>query len=273
MAERRVAIVGTAPSYTKTPWNDPGLEVWSLNDAYQLKGWQRADRWYDLHPLDKFYHPPNGGPAYAHLVPAGHYVRPEKHVEWLSKLSIPLYLQADPPEGWAHARKFPRVEVQARWGDFQMSTPVWMLLHAMLEGVTEIHVYGIHLATEWEYLKQSPNMHTFLGAFLGPDKWTIAVNDGMRRYESGGRVLVIPVESPMMQGDHSYAYEPKPGPNLEPLKWELHKVKVKQNRIVDQLRRRPWWQPVGKLQEDLWWLKAKEFDLHQQANRLSVGGR
>jgi hypothetical protein len=51
----RVAIVGTAQSYLKTPWTDPGLTILSLNDAYNLPAFKRADAWYDFHPIDKFF--------------------------------------------------------------------------------------------------------------------------------------------------------------------------------------------------------------------------
>ena len=54
---KRVCIVGTAPTYAMTPWADRDIEIWSLNNAYEVKGFKRADRWFDFHPLDKFVHP------------------------------------------------------------------------------------------------------------------------------------------------------------------------------------------------------------------------
>ncbi len=68
--KKRCAIVGTAESWKDTPWDDPSLEIWSLNDAYSLNGFQRADRWFELHPTDKFYFRPKQQRAvYAELVP------------------------------------------------------------------------------------------------------------------------------------------------------------------------------------------------------------
>src|SRR6185295_19012469 len=113
MSTERIAIVGTAQTGSRTPWTDTGLSVWSLNDAYRMKGFQRADAWYDLHPLDKFYHP-EGNQVYAHQVPPGHYCRPKDHLTWLGNQQIPVWLHPDyatqHPEAanWAHARPFPK---------------------------------------------------------------------------------------------------------------------------------------------------------------------
>jgi hypothetical protein len=92
------------------PWNDPTLRVWSLNDAYRLPGFARADRWYDFHPVDKWHI--TESPVYAHQMPAGYYARPKGHVEWIAQQSIPVYLHPDyltqHPDAptWKHARRF-----------------------------------------------------------------------------------------------------------------------------------------------------------------------
>ena len=99
---QRVAIVGTAPSLKRTPWADPTLQVWGLNDAYTL-GFPRADRWYEQHPLHKLYiRARDQKVVYADQVPHGWYVRPEGHLDWLQvqARTIPVFLQETPPKGW-----------------------------------------------------------------------------------------------------------------------------------------------------------------------------
>src|SRR6185369_7381146 len=122
-----VAIVGTAPSWRLTPWTDPTVEKWSLNDAFRLPGFVHADRWFDLHPFDHFYFiDPQKKVVSAKDIPAGSYVRPAGYVEWLQALQIPLYLQAPPQEGFGpQAQQFPKAAMEAYFGRYFTSTPAW----------------------------------------------------------------------------------------------------------------------------------------------------
>src|SRR6185295_2228492 len=180
----RVAIVGTAQSWMKTPWHDLGLHIRSLNDAYRMPGFQRADAWYDLHPLDKFYHP-ESNQVFAHQIPPGHYCRPKTHIEWLSQQQIPVWLhpeyarQHPAAATWKHARAFPKADIEAHFGRYFASSPGWMMGQALMEGVKELHIYGIHLATEQEYVEQRPNFEMLCGALLGRGKQRQAVRDGL----------------------------------------------------------------------------------------------
>jgi len=255
MSLERVAIVGTAQSWSMTPWTDPGLTICSLNDAYRLNGFVRADAWYDFHPLDKFYTAPAGQLVYAHQIPPGYYVRPAGHLEWLGQQTIPVYLHPDyatqhPPSAtWAHARPFPKADVEAAFGRYFTSSPQWMIAHALLHGAKEIQVYGIHLATESEYLEQRPGFEYLLGRVLGPSKVTVTVKNGLRHYETRDGHVVLPEASPILQSDFQYAFQPRPRAVLEPLKWELHKVAIKQQRILHAMKTKAPWAPWVTLQE------------------------
>ena len=188
----RCAIVGTAPTWKAVPWDDPTLAIWALNDMH-LMSLPRVDRWYDLHPFDQFYYrDPKQGVLRAEDVQAGMFVRPVGHLDWLAKQSIPVYVQktdARVPRGIV----FPRAEIEVKFGAWFDSTPAWMVAHALLEGYREIHIYGIHLATEWEYLKQKPNMVYLLGLAVGL-----------------GAKIVLAKGSPLLGGSHAYAYEADP---------------------------------------------------------------
>jgi len=130
---KRCAILGTAPTWRETPWDDPTLEVWALNDSYLL-GFPRADRWYDIHPFDKFYfRDPHQRKVQADEVPAGTFVRPQGHIEWLAKQTCPVYI-ASADKRVPRATVFPRAEIEARFGRWFDSTPAWMLAHALMEG-------------------------------------------------------------------------------------------------------------------------------------------
>lgn len=286
----RVAIVGTAQSWTHTPWADTGLHIRSLNDAYRMKGFVRADAWYDLHPLNQFYHPA-GDKVYAHQIPPGFYCRPTNHLQWMSEQVIPVWLHPDyrtqHPEAanWPHARAFPKAEIEAHFGRYFTSSPGWMIAQALLEGVKELHIYGIHLATEAEYIEQRPNFEMLCGSLLGRGKRTMTVHDGMRRYESADGVLVIPETAPVLQSNFQYAFETRPHAHDEPLKWELHKIDIKRARLVDGLKRKPSWSPfvrvidpddatkherltLAQAQERLFYLEAAAADTHDVLARM-----
>ena len=277
----RVAIIGTAHSWVKTPWTDPGLYLVSLNDAYRLPGFQRADRWYDLHPLNKFYFVDKAvGQIAAHQVPVGHYVRPRDHVDWLAKQSIPVVLARpedhEPPEDyvlptWPHLRPFPKRAIEAQYGRYFTSSPAWMIAHAVLEGVRELHIYGIHLATEHEYIEQRPNFEFLIGSVLGSGRRTLTVKDGLRHYETATGHVVLPEASPILGSDFQYAFQQRPRAALEPLKWEAHKITVKRARALTLLRTAKPWTRTGPAKQELAFLDAWDADVHEQMARIQTG--
>lgn len=279
----RIAIVGTAQSWVKTPWTDTDLKVWSLNDAYRMKGFARADAWYDLHPLDKFYHP-DGNQVYAHQVPPGHYCRPPDHLKWLGQQQIPVWLHPDyltqhaEAASWTYARAFPKAAIEAHFGTYFTSSPGWMMGQALMEGVKELHIYGIHLATEHEYVEQRPNFEMLCGALLGRGKRTITTVDGMRRYETADGILVLPEAAPVLQSQFQYAFQPRPASYTETHKWDLHKLDIKRQRVIHALKTKapysPWlriedqWITVGKAQAELFRLEAMAADTQDVLTRM-----
>lgn len=184
------------------------MECWGLNDGYLL-GMPRANRWYDLHPVHQMSFQPSGHRTVSpEKTQPGMYLRPEGHLSWLQSRPFPVYIQEARPD-WPTSRTFPKDDL-LRWfapywpwrltkhgqiepgPDYEVSTPSWMLMHALMEGYTEIHVYGIHLATAWEYTVQRPNFEWLLG---------IAAGLGVK--------VVLPASAPICQASYRYAYEPK----------------------------------------------------------------
>ena len=297
----RVCITGTAPSWTRTPWDDLTLPIHMMNDSYQMQGVVRADEFYDIHPPNHFYfvpEPPNGAKpiVYAHTVPPGTYVRPARHLDWLATQTIPIWMHPDhatllPASAtWPSARPFPRAEIETAYGQYFTSTPAWMVAHAILRGAREVHIYGIHLSTEQEYIEQRPNFEFLCGCVLGPTKRTMTVHEGLRRYESQDGLIVLPEASPILSAKFQYAFEPSPRRFLEPMKWELHKASMKRERRIAALKRANPWRPwvsfeepqddgkvvtrrmlTSTLQQELWYYDALVQDWQDQLARAHAG--
>jgi hypothetical protein len=223
---RRIAIIGTAPTWRAAPWDDPSLEFWCLNDFHVLHP-PRADRWFDLHPFDKMhFRAPGQKTVFAGDVPAGFFVRPEGHVEWLKRQTIPVYVQDADDLGSPSAVTFPKAAIEAKFGRHFASSPAWMIGLALLEGVSEIHIYGIHLATEWEYLRQKPNFLFLMGLAAGL-----------------GVKLVLPKGCPLLAESHQYAYESDPDLPKVALKRKMARWEQERAFVAKQAKQRRWWQP------------------------------
>ena len=274
---KRGAIIGTAPTWKQTPWTDQALDIGSLNDAYVMPGFQRASFWCDLHPIPEMVFRPKGErivqPAHA---PVGGYLRPEGHLDWLKSRPFPVYLHDCEEAGcaartreerghdlypfpnWPNAKPFPFKAIEARFGQYWGSTPAWMLAHLLLQDYREIHIYGIHLATEWEYIHQRPNMEFLIGMAL-----------------SMGVQFVIPDRSSLLKGKHKYAVEPKPHLDLERVERRMHTIKQEGARLQQRLAQVTWYQraEAADLTARLSALDLALMDCRQEAERLQALAR
>lgn len=264
---KRVAILGTAASHVFTPWQDPTLEKWGLNDAYQL-GFPVAHRWYDLHRFHQMAFRPKGDRIVRiDQVPVGSYVRPADHLEWLRTRPFPVYLQEAKPD-WPNARLFPREQILDTFApywpwrltrkgevqpgrDYESSSPAWMLMHAVVEGYREIHVYGIHLATEWEYVEQRPNF-----------EWLLGVAAGM------GVKIVLPETTPIVKGKFRYAYEPKADVPLQQVQLEIQQIKAEGARCHQALAKLKWYE-TGRRKDLVARLRVLDVELADAKNRIA----
>lgn len=256
--ERRICILGTAPSYKDAPWDDPSVEMWALNDMWLLKP-PRVDRWFDLHPFDKFHYAKAGKKALAQDVPAGHFIRPHGHLEFLRAQTIPVFVQDAALLGTPNARTFPKADVEKAVGPFFASSPAWMLGLALLEGVTELHVYGIHLATEWEYQKQKPNFTFLLG---------LAAGRGVR--------IHVPRTAPLLRETHQYAYQDDPDLPKVAVQRRIAGLQQELAHIEQQRRGLKWWQRDRNLASRKAWVTAQIGDAQQElqsviASRSPIG--
>jgi hypothetical protein len=91
--------------------------------------------------------------------------------------------------------------------------------------VTELHIYGIHLATEWEYVKQKPNMTFLLGLAAGL-----------------GVKVVLPKGCPLLAESHQYAFESDPDIAKVALKRKLQRVQKEAAAVQQREKARKWYQ-------------------------------
>ena len=271
---QRAAVVGTAPSWKRTPWNDPGLMITSLNDAWTL-GIPRADEWNDTHPWKLFWYRKL---TQRHIqegeVPPGHYVRPEGHLEWLKNFAKtnPVWLHAEPPADWpANAQRFPWEDMQVRYGSYWASGPSWMVMHLYARGYRQFEIYGIHLSTQREYVEQRGNFEHLLGRVLGLDVKEKKHN-GLYYYEGRDCTVVMPEESPLLRHGWKYGLEPRPQPKPNPYADELRTVQVEKQGLVKALINWPKGQDKSKAMARLKYLEIVEIDCNQQLAKLQTGG-
>ena len=270
---KRCAIIGTAQSWQLTPWADKTLEIWTLNDGYVL-GYPRIDRHYDVHPMHQMNFRPQGQKTVnPDDVPFGSYLRPAGHLEWLRTRPFPVYLMApQDPARWPNARVFPMGQILAAFKgawpyrlqrsgqivdgkDYEVSTPALMLMHAIVEGYDEVHIYGIHLATEWEYVQQRPNMEFLIGYAAGK-----------------GIKVVLPETTPICKSHFRYAYELKADIPLQELQHKIARVKHAGAIVQQELAALPKWNVARRKDLDArrLHLDVELADLRQQLGRAQL---
>lgn len=244
MTVKRVAIVGTAPSWRDCPFDDPGLHIATLNDAYVL-GFPRIDSLWELHPLDHMYFRKMDQRVIHEMdIPPGYYVRPEGHIDRLKAMArtIPVFLQAQPPADWpVNAQRFPIEDYVEKYGDYWASGPSYMVAWAIEHGAEEIQIWGIHLETEAEYREQRAQFEHMLGIAKG----------------RGVRVVMAP-QSPVLKHGFRYAYQPRPAKH--PAKLTLIETRHKKQELTMRLAALPRWASRTALTDQLRRASAVEWD-------------
>lgn len=172
-----VNIVGFAPSWVDTPWDDQFAENWGMNALFKIAGDRRWDRWYQLHDLDQH-----------------HATDKPEHVEWMAQTRVPVYVwpehQADLLNAGVVAIPYPKQAIINHFGKYFTNTVSWMIAHAIYEGRRRIGVYGVDMAQDSEYAHQRPSCEYFLG-------WA----------KGAGIDIVIPPTSDLLKSSFLYGAE------------------------------------------------------------------
>tara|TARA_R100000808_G_scaffold24161_1_gene54964 strand:- start:2725 stop:3591 length:867 start_codon:yes stop_codon:yes gene_type:complete len=181
----KVAIIGTAPSSRGlAPYYDESVEIWACSPYYDASNstfcdLPRINRFYELH---KFCEPS----LLSKLDEAG--AKVDEYVRWLNSLQAKgatVFTQ----ENVAGLERFPIDEITEEFGTYFTNTISFMIAHAILDGATEIQVYGVDMAASEEYGSQRPSCEYILG---------IARGRGIK--------IEIPLVSDLLKARVMYAY-------------------------------------------------------------------
>lgn len=159
LPEKKIAIVGFTASREEAPWGEDGWELWLCNNLWGLTpdSWHRL---YDLHDLKTIRSDVNHEAFLRGHLQKGLDGRERKLG------NRPVYCFEPQPE-WPTATAFPKDEITGVLGRYFTNSISWMIAHALMEGVTELHIYGVDLATGGEYAAQRPSCEYLLGIAVG----------------------------------------------------------------------------------------------------------
>jgi hypothetical protein len=138
---KKVAILGTVPvSKMLAPFDDHEWQIWVCSPGNRGGCIPRVTCWFELHGVEDMKGPENRDWA------------PE-YFAWLRSQSFPVYMQ-EPSDLLPQAMTFPRDRWLVEFGNFgrmaaTSSIPL-MIGFAIMEGATEIGVFGVDMAADSE---------------------------------------------------------------------------------------------------------------------------
>lgn len=171
MTERKVAIVGFTTSNRSAPFDDPGWEKWGLNALYDLLPGRQWQRWFELHKRE------------VNLADEG-----MGHLYQLSLMRCSIYMQRCFPD-IPTSIEYPLSDVFRMFRSYLTSSFSYMVALAILEGVSEIGVWGVDAADE-EWGWQRPSLEYLLGYA-----------------EGNGIKVTIPGTSSLLRAPFLYGYQ------------------------------------------------------------------
>ena len=145
---RKIAILGFAgSSLDEAPLQDETWEIWGLNELW--RSLPRWDVWFDLHPMK------------------AHEARPG-HLAWMQQQpeDKPIYLQEILPSVLA-SKSYPKVEMTRRFGPYFTSSIAYMLAMAIVEGPSQIGIWGVDMLHDSEYMHQRSCCDYYIGLARG----------------------------------------------------------------------------------------------------------
>jgi hypothetical protein len=171
---KKVAILGLASHYKDAPFYDDDIEIWILNDMYDLV--PRYDRLFEMHDISfvKKY--------FTRTTNTFHY-------DNLINIDKTVYMQ-DRQEEIKNSIKYPLEEMKSLYGEYFTNSVSYMLALAIEEGFDEIQLYGVDMAVNSEYKEQRPSCEYFIG---------IAKGKGIN--------VVISQKSDLLKSNYLYGYE------------------------------------------------------------------
>lgn len=149
--DKKVAIVAKGKEWVNTPFTDDNFELWSFNECYEKFGEHTKyfDRWFEMNQLNTSVK------------------LNEIHQNWLKNAQIPIYMlhqHDDIPQSIS----YPLSEVTKHFNNYYFTCTVsYIIALAILEGFKEIHIIGINMLVDEEYMIQMPSVEFWLGVAIG----------------------------------------------------------------------------------------------------------
>jgi len=211
--ERKIAIVGTAPSSTRlAPFDDESWEIWSLSTHPTLP---RITRWYELHDFNRKQ------------------AQTPDYWAWLKENQDKVWSDA-PHRDLPDIHLYDRDKVYQRFDtDYFRSSIDYMIAHAIMEIERNnyhgrIALYGVDMAQDLpgivsEYSHQRPSCEYWIGVCRGPkDKPAIP--------------MFIPAQSDLMKVHCPYAFDTGKKPTWIKLRVREQELKNQRHEFAKQKR-------------------------------------
>lgn len=205
---RKIAIVGKATSSMMlAPYDDESWEIWGLSDCWRYV--PRLTRSFEIHDYE-----------------TGKHRWKKEYTDWLAKNQKMVWIHA-PHEDLPDANIFPFAKLLEEFHPYFTNSVSWMLALAMLEGCSEIGLFGVDMAQSdpatgrnGEYEHQRPSCEYFIGLAQGMG---IKVN--------------IPPQSDLLKAQQLYAYQSHKGDRYVWHQARLQELSNRMNTLVAQERR------------------------------------
>lgn len=180
----KVCIIGFAPSWDETPWNQEDMDYWGINELYMQAVNKRFDAWFEVHDI-------MNSPS----------KQQEKHQNFLMNCKIPL-LTHKHWDKYPSSIKFPWeylmnyfnqnfiFEGNGKGFEDYSNQISWMTALAIALEYKEIYIYGVDMAQESEYMYQRSSCQFFIGYAAGK-----------------GIKLKIPASCELLKGGAPYGFE------------------------------------------------------------------
>jgi len=141
----KLALVGGAPSSEGlAPFDDPEFEIWVHGNQMEAHENRRVTRIFEIHD-DLSEHSPS-------------------YPEFLANKNIPMIVGPKFPLQGKHIKQFPVERANKLMGQHLTSTPAYMMALALLEGATDISIYGVDMSIDdHEYFLQRACMYAWIG--------------------------------------------------------------------------------------------------------------
>lgn len=196
----KVAIVGGSPSSEHlAPFNDESWEIWVHGNQMNRHEKRRVSKIFEIHE-NLSEHPAN-------------------YPQWLADKNITMVVGESFPIKGEHIEAYPYDKANALLDKKLTSTPAYMMAYAILNGATEISIYGVDMAVDdHEYFHQRPAMYAWIAyaqakgikVYIPPESslykdpyiegkhWGV-INDGLKPFTEANFLAVAEMHSARIQ--------------------------------------------------------------------------